>query len=648
MRHKDSITQLHSIIQQSCSQPDRTVSPRAIRTVINGLYVVRYGSANINGCALNIDSFYYACGDDGTLWKFDGRVSHSFGTQIQLYLESNLRAITFNAGQGYIAGASSTMLASYNGPQSWYQLDEPIPANLNALTTINSPDTIIAVGDSGAIIKSTDNGKTWKSEFVGTAHDLYGISFLGNTGVIVGSEGLILYSSDAGNTWHRQVSGTQYDLHGVFLSQGWWIVVGNNGTILTTNGPGCSSKFAETPGIIDFIGPDNVMLSQTVTITNSSAQTSLNVYASIAGERKFGLNRTHLVIPPESSDTLAVSFYPVDTTHYYGELILDNDANYTPDSIPLIGSNNVIIPKTKFASIVTSRNVVVFSYQSPCDIFDSVLITNSGDTTLYITHILTTNPVWTAVAQTDTIPPGSSMPVFFYLTNLPHTAPLTGYAIIVSDANNQPVDSIFLLGSPSEPSFASMSFDKDSIVFTADYAPWLYLDSLHITNTGDTTLDIASMTTIGTNIPFTITYPDTIQHCATAGVAISFLYTNQTSNTASLVIQSNAGTPDTLPIIIHSTAAVAEQALTSAMETSIFPNPVNDNSVIEYSSVTGGMATVVLTNALGEIVSTQTVRIIPGAVERIPMNSGSAPDGMYFYRVPCNGTISQGKFIITR
>ncbi len=611
-------------------------------------YIVQYGYTSFTGCAQYIDSSILLCGPGGQLWEFDATHIHSVGSQIFLNTVADFRGMVLNGAQGFIVGAANTIFASDSGIGSWYQLNEPIPADLNAVAIVNSADTIIAVGDNGAIVKSTDFGKTWKSGYLGDAHNLYAIAFSGSTGVIVGSGGLILYSSNAGATWEREVSGTQFDLHGVALANGLWVAVGDNGTILTSAGPGCTSAFAANPNSITFTVPSHTKISQAIHIQNSSSASPLTVYASIIGDRIFSVNQGKIVVPENSSDSIVVSFIPTDSLPHTATLVLDNDADYSPDTIPINGNVPQSVPQKRYPSIGVSRNIIVFSYQAPCDIFDSILITNTGDTTLYITQISTTNPVWTPSVVSDSVLQGMTLPVFFHLKNQPHTAPLTGYAIIQSNAANTPRDSIYLLGSITEPAYVSVQLNTDSIRFNVNQSPEVYTDTLFMTNTGDTTLSVFSVTAFNSTMQFRFDFPDSILPCATEPIVVSFFYTRQASSKSGVAIQSSAPTMDTAYIFINAPVNVDERGINSPslFQTNAFPNPAEHNLSLAFIPPIGGNATLIITNSLGEILLQQPVRMEAGVKGIIPLNMDFAHNGVYFYRLTCAGQTITGNFIL--
>ena len=93
----------------------------------------------------------------------------------------------------------------------------PLPRG-NALRSdaLLDADTVVAVGDFGTILKSTDGDATWTRQSSGTTNWLYAVSFTdANTGTVVGDLGTILRTTDGGATWRPLPSGIRDDLFGV-------------------------------------------------------------------------------------------------------------------------------------------------------------------------------------------------------------------------------------------------------------------------------------------------------------------------------------------------------------------------------------------------------------------------------------------------
>ncbi|ACB76445.1 glycosyl hydrolase, BNR repeat [Opitutus terrae PB90-1] len=76
---------------------------------------------------------------------------------------------------------------------------------------------IVAVGESGSILRSADSGQSWITASSGARATLTGISFAPESGLgwAVGHDALILHTTDAGVSWAKQWQGE--DLESSFL-----------------------------------------------------------------------------------------------------------------------------------------------------------------------------------------------------------------------------------------------------------------------------------------------------------------------------------------------------------------------------------------------------------------------------------------------
>jgi photosystem II stability/assembly factor-like uncharacterized protein len=113
--------------------------------------------------------------------------------------------------------------------------------------SFGSSTTGYAVGDTGNIIKTTNNGAAWSALTSGTVRNLRGVHFpSANTGYSVGDSGTMIKTTN-GAAWTTVTTGTTQNLNATYHSgstNGW--AVGNAGTIImTTNGTSC---FAQASG----------------------------------------------------------------------------------------------------------------------------------------------------------------------------------------------------------------------------------------------------------------------------------------------------------------------------------------------------------------------------------------------------------------
>ncbi len=142
----------------------------------------------------------YACGFNGSILRsIDGGanwVKQVSGTTNNLY---RIRFLNFN--MGYAGGNAGTLLWTQNAGINW----NPVPGTL-LTTNDNIRDlycgghSIIAVGgnsNSGFIITSTDDGKTWTKSVVTGIASFYGVAKITNVGFIaVGSQGQVYKTTD--------------------------------------------------------------------------------------------------------------------------------------------------------------------------------------------------------------------------------------------------------------------------------------------------------------------------------------------------------------------------------------------------------------------------------------------------------------------
>ncbi|MBE0417442.1 MAG: hypothetical protein IBX63_06740, partial [Coriobacteriia bacterium] len=73
---------------------------------------------------------------------------------------------------------------------------------LNAVTFVPSSTTVIAVGASGTILRSTNDGASWTSVGPGGTNNFTGVSFRNaSNGLAVSSTGTVFYTSNGGASW---------------------------------------------------------------------------------------------------------------------------------------------------------------------------------------------------------------------------------------------------------------------------------------------------------------------------------------------------------------------------------------------------------------------------------------------------------------
>lgn len=127
--------------------------------------------------------------------------------------------------------------------QGWFQLNSGTTTQLNCISSFGSKAW--AVGNNGTILRTTNGGMNWFSQFSGTTNDLNYICLIflrDSVAYIVGDAGTILRSTNYGNNWGIVNSGTNADLNAIcpLFDTISVITVGNGGTILKSTNRGSS------------------------------------------------------------------------------------------------------------------------------------------------------------------------------------------------------------------------------------------------------------------------------------------------------------------------------------------------------------------------------------------------------------------------
>lgn len=151
-----------------------------------------------------------------------------------------------------------------DGTGIWTELNPKVPRVDYLGVHFVNKDTVWAVGDLGALIKTTDGGNIWKVSETNTTTPILKVrSFNGEVVIASGFAGLILRSTDGGETFTQVVSGVTGDLWGLQMindTLGW--ACGNLNSLTKTTDGGQTWQRIFTPGYtsdywwIDFMNKD--------------------------------------------------------------------------------------------------------------------------------------------------------------------------------------------------------------------------------------------------------------------------------------------------------------------------------------------------------------------------------------------------------
>ncbi len=157
------------------------------------------------------------------------------------YREFEMNDVTLVWDKIFIAvGESGVILRSTNNGASWTQTAK-FSSSLNSCATIVGNGVIMAVGRNGLVVRSGDAGGTWAELPQFTSEDLYSISETGLSVLITGAGGLTAISSNGGGWWSVVERAVDDDIHAsIVLSPQNYFIGGTSGTIYATSDGGAS------------------------------------------------------------------------------------------------------------------------------------------------------------------------------------------------------------------------------------------------------------------------------------------------------------------------------------------------------------------------------------------------------------------------
>ncbi|MFZ4590054.1 MAG: hypothetical protein ACOYN6_03590, partial [Ignavibacteria bacterium] len=146
----------------------------------------------------------------------------------------NLNTV-YLSGALIAAGNSGNIIYSSNAGANWTVLNTGTSANLNS---VYGQSTVLSVGASGTILKSTNNGLNWTANPSPTSNNLNSVSnyVAPSFKMVCGDGGKLFASTNNGTNWTEINSGTANSLRSIFFSNSISpyrsYICGDNGTFL--------------------------------------------------------------------------------------------------------------------------------------------------------------------------------------------------------------------------------------------------------------------------------------------------------------------------------------------------------------------------------------------------------------------------------
>ncbi len=257
---------------------------QAMNITDDNLSAIKFMSGNQIGFATSLGNMYYTY-DYGTTWGkspiSSSRTFYDFaiidtnklfvvGTSGSIYRTTNggvnwnsitsgetesFNSIDFYGNNAVIVGTGRTVIVSNDSGINWTSLDSLLDlANIpnhelhdvEFLTSTN----IVAVGNLGIIIKSTNLGNSWIKISTGTTDNIQSVNFpTANIGYACGYNGRILKTIDGGSTWSTLTKYTNSNLKAIyFTNEISGTAVGENGTVISTSDGGNTWKSLSISG----------------------------------------------------------------------------------------------------------------------------------------------------------------------------------------------------------------------------------------------------------------------------------------------------------------------------------------------------------------------------------------------------------------
>jgi photosystem II stability/assembly factor-like uncharacterized protein len=173
---------------------------------------------------------------------------------------------TWTEKEAIVAGAQKAQAAPMQGDlftAADLELEDEADPHFNSITPLGE-HTLVIVGERGTLLRSTDDGASWKRLSFPYKGSMFGVLATGGNGLLAyGLRGNVYESTDGGDSWSKVDSQASVSLMGGSLLEGGGVVLaGANGTVLRragANAPFTVTTFrnaaGETPALAGIL-PD--------------------------------------------------------------------------------------------------------------------------------------------------------------------------------------------------------------------------------------------------------------------------------------------------------------------------------------------------------------------------------------------------------
>ncbi len=186
-------------------------------------------NSNLNSILFPDESVGYVAGDRGKIFRIENGGEDLIDLSIAPYFHLKDAAF-YDPENGVVAGSKEVhidgrtyflpaILITSDYGQSWTEKHFDFRGQLNSVS-YTSEGNLLAVGNSGLILKSSDSGNTWNTIPLDVITNLNSVKVCPDyTTIIAGDGGTLLYSYDFGEDWNALTLPFYYNIKGVCFNE---------------------------------------------------------------------------------------------------------------------------------------------------------------------------------------------------------------------------------------------------------------------------------------------------------------------------------------------------------------------------------------------------------------------------------------------